>query len=161
MVTELLATPVAADNMAKALHDMRQRMRATYGDAPDWQLRKQPGGIGEIDLLLRGLRLVHADLFDSGSDRTGELLERLEAAGHLTPDHAARLGEADKLFNDLHHALRLVMGSSALGPDTLAPAARQFVLDACDSPDTAHLDRRLTGARADVEAIFDRLMPAS
>ena len=53
------------------------------------------------------------------------------------------------------------MGTSAQGPDTLAPAARQFVLDTCDSPDTAHLDQRLTGARADVEAIFDSLLPAS
>ena len=45
----------------------------------------------------------------------------------------------------MHHALRLVMGSSALGPDTLAPAARQFVLDACDSPDTARRVWAVTG----------------
>ena len=159
MTTEILAAPVPADNMAKALNDMRQRMRTSYGDAPAWQLRKQPGGIGEIDLLMRGLRLVHADLFEGGGQSTGEIVERLEAAGHLAPDRAARLTEADSLFDDLHHALRLVMGSSAQGPDTLAPAARQFVLDACESPDTAHLDQRLTGARADVETIFDRMMP--
>ena len=161
METEILGAPVPADSMAKALHDMRQRMRTSYGDAPAWQLRKQPGGIGEIDLLVRGLRLVHADLFEGGGQSAGEIVERLEAAGYLAPDQAARLAEADSLFDDLHHALRLVMGTSAQGPDTLAPAARQFVLDTCDSPDTAHLDQRLTGARADVEAMFDSLLPAS
>ena len=160
LLAGILAAPVPAGGMAQALHDMRQRMRAAYGDAPGWRLRKQSGGIGEIDLLLRGLRLVHADLFSGSAESTGEILERLEAAGHLAADQAAQLAEADSLFEELHHALRLVMGSSAQGPDTLAKAAQQFVLDACDSPDTAHLDKRLAAARAQVESLFDSLMPA-
>ena len=162
IIRKVVSQPVPADEMAVALREMRQRMRASYGDAPDWQLRKRPGGIGEIDLLVQGMRLVHADLFDDAG--TGEpaaaILGRLRDAGRLAAQDAEQLAAAGRLFADLHHALRLVIGSSAQRPETLAAAARQFVLAACDSPDPDHLTGQLAAARADVEALFDRLMPS-
>ena len=158
LIRNVVTSPLPATDLATALHEMRRRMRASYGDAPDWQLRKQPGGIGEIDLLVQGLRLVHADLFDGNAETTPAIIDRLVAAARLTAQDAEQLAAADRLFTDLHHALRLVVGSSTQHPDTLAPAARQFVLEACDCPDLVTLAGQLGAARADVESMFDRLM---
>ena len=158
IIHEVLSGPVPAGDMATALQEMRRRMRASYGDAPDWQLRKRPGGIGEIDLLVQGLRLVHADLFNGSAEAAPAIIDKLATAGRLPAQDAEQLAAASQLFTDLHHALRLVVGSSTQRPDSLATAARQFVLDACESPDLANLTGRLDSARADVESLFDRLM---
>ena len=159
IIRQVASTPVNITSMATALHEMRQRMRGSYGDAPDWQLRKQPGGIGEIDLLVQGLRLVHADLFKGSAETAAVIIDTLCKAGRLSAEDAEQLAEAGQLFTDLHHALRLVIGSSAQRPEMLAEAARQFVLVACDSPDLANLNGRLSAARHTVESLFDRLMP--
>ena len=145
--------------LATALHDMRRRLRASYGDAPEWQLRKQPGGIGELDLLIQGLRLLNADLFAAPATAPTALLDALVAAGRLAADDAADLAAADELFADLQQALRLVVGTSGLAPDALSPAAGKFVLDCCDSPDQAALRGRITALRTRTEALFDRLVP--
>ena len=154
-----IAEPVPMEALATALHDMRRRLRASYGDAPEWQLRKQPGGIGELDLLIQGLRLLNADLFPVPASAPTALLDTLVAAGRLAADDAADLTAADELFADLQQALRLVVGTSALAPDALSPAAEKFVLDSCDSPDTAALRGRISAQRAGTEALFDRLVP--
>ena len=161
LIRAVVSSPLPLAQVATALNEMRQRLRASYGDAPDWQLRKRPGGIGEIDLLVQGLRLVHADLFSGTGDNAADIIGRLQDNGRLSSQDGDDLAEADQLFSDLHHALRLVVGSSAQGPDTLAAVAKQFVLDACDSPDLANLTGRLNAARAAVNSLFDRLMPSS
>ena len=74
-VAEILTLPVPSSQMAAALHDMRGRIRAGYGEAPAWQVRRRAGGIAELDLLVQGLRLVHADLFSGGGQTAADILE--------------------------------------------------------------------------------------
>ena len=152
--------PVAMPPLATALHDMRRRLRANYGDAPEWQLRKQPGGIGELDLLLQGLRLLNADLFPGLAMPPAALLDAMVAAGRLATEDAADLAAADELFADLQQALRLVVGTSGLAPEALSASATGFVLDCCDSPDVTDLRTRINAHRAHTESLFDRLVPA-
>ena len=69
-------------------------------------------------------------------------------------------GAADSLYADLHHALRLVLGTSATDLQTSSPAARQFICTACDSPDIETLRGRIAAYQAQVETLFDRLFPS-
>ncbi len=151
VIVRALAQPVPPDGMAAALHDMRSRLRAGYGDAPAWQIRRRAGGMAELDLLVQGLRLTHADLFIRGGQTAEEVLDKLAEAGRITLDQAKDLAAAQTLYTELHHALRLVLGTSSHHPDRLAAAARQFVLAACDSPDQAQLNSRLDAHLGTVE----------
>ena len=150
---------VAMEALASALHDMRRRFRASYGDAPEWRLRKQPGGIGELDLLIQGLRLANADLFPDPAMPAVGILDALVAGGRLSPEDAAELAAAGELYDDLQHALRLVVGTSALAPDALSAAAMRFVLESCDSPDTDTLRARIAAQRDRTDILFNRLIP--
>ena len=158
VIAEALARPVPTSEMAEALHDMRGRLRAGYGDAPAWQIRRHNGGIAELDLLVQGLRLIHADLFHGGGQTAPQVLQGLADAGRIRPEEADQLAAADHLFTELHHALRLVLGSSSQHPDSLSEAARQFVLAACDCPDQAQLDALLKACREAVETLFEGMM---
>ena len=159
-VANIVAQPATQAETATALQDMRQRLRATYGAAPEWQLRKQPGGIAELDLLVQGLRLVHSALIPDPAMPPGEILTRLASAGVLTDEEAATLETAHGMFGNLHHALRLVMGTAGQQSETLAQPAIQLILASCDCPDIASLNGQLTGLRSEVEQVFDRLFPS-
>ena len=159
VLAEAAGRTLAMEPLAKAVHDMRRRLRANYGDAPEWQLRKQPGGISELDLLIQGLRLLNADLFPEPAMAPTALLDRMVTAGRVTIEDAADLAAAQNLFADLQQALRLVVGSSVVAPEALSSAAAGFVLDSCDSPDSETLRARIAAHRARVETLFDRLVP--
>jgi len=55
--------------------------------------------------------------------------------------------------------LRLVLGTSAMDPGLLSPAARQFICAACDSPDIEALQGHIAAHQAQVDDLFDRLFP--
>ena len=159
VITDSLSQPVPSSDMVAALYDMRGRLRAGYGDAPAWQVRRRSGGIAELDLLVQGLRLIHSDLFNGAGQGADEVLQTLGGAGRITPDAAEQLAAAGRLYTKLHHALRLVLGTSSQHADDLAASVRQFVLAACDSPDREDLDARLDLHLQAVESLFEHLMP--
>ena len=159
VITDALVRSAPVGEMAAALHDMRGRLRTGYGDAPAWQIRRKTGGMAELDLLVQGLRLINADLFTGSGQSAPEILQRLADAARIAPDAADQLAAAEQIFTDLHHALRLVLGSGSQHPDSLAEPALQFVLAACDCPDQDQLDALLKAHRTAVERHFDELMP--
>ena len=159
-IADIIARPATQAETATALQDMRRRLRTTYGAAPEWQLRKQPGGIAELDLLVQGLRLVHAELIPDPAMPVGDILERLASAELLSDEDAVALETAHAMFGNLTHALRLVMGTAGQQSDALAPPAIQFILASCDCPDIASLNGQLAGLRSAVDQIFDRLFPS-
>ena len=159
-LAQIRTTALPVDIISSPLHDMRRRLRASYGDAQEWQLRKHPGGIGELDLLIQALRLRNADLFGNAAWPADAILDRIVEASRLAPEHGEALGAAESLYADLHHALRFVVGTSATDPQALSAAARQFICAACDSPDLETLRGRVDSHRGVVEALFDRLFPA-
>jgi len=156
---DVRTTALPQDAIAPPLHDMRRRLRANYGEANEWQLRKRPGGISELDLLVQALRLLNADLFDNSSLPVERILDRLVEAGRIMPDDAEALVTADSLYADLHHALRFIAGTSATDPADLSAAARQFICAACDSPDIEALRGRIAVHQTQIEVLFDRLFP--
>ncbi|MGC6496338.1 MAG: bifunctional [glutamine synthetase] adenylyltransferase/[glutamine synthetase]-adenylyl-L-tyrosine phosphorylase [Candidatus Puniceispirillaceae bacterium] len=159
VIDKLMTTPPDAAAIANAAHQMVARFRDSYGNAPAWQLRRQPGGIREMDLLLQGLRLQHASLFTGADTAPDRIMTTLETAGQISTDRAAALREAQQLFESLHQAMRLVRGSSDDIGTALPDAAMRFILAACDCPDTATLDARLEGYRGQVMSALESLFP--
>ncbi len=161
MIDGLLTTPPNPPTIASAARQMVARFRDSYGSAPTWQLRRQPGGIREMDLLLQGLRLQHASLFDGAGTAPEHILTTLEKAGQMSADRAAGLREAQQLFELLHQALRLVRGNGDDDGTALPDAAMRFILTTCDCPDTATLDARLEGYRGHVMSALESLFLSS
>ena len=160
MVTIMAAPPDAAA-ITTALNQMLTRFRDNYTDAPAWQLRQKPGGIRELDLLVQGLRLQHADLFSHTADPPEAILDTLHAAARMPDELAHALKDAAQLFEALHQALRLIRGTSSDSDDQLSIAAKKFVLTSCDCPDEVTLNTSLEGHRSTVMTALDRLMPPS
>ena len=152
-------TPLPYETIARPLYEMRRRLRDNYGEASEWQLRKRPGGISELDILVQALRLLSADLFSNSALPVDSILNHLVEVGRITPDDAETLVTAESLYADLHHALRFVVGTSATDPTALSAPARHFICTVCDSPDIEALRGRITGHQTRIEALFDRLFP--
>ena len=159
MIDRLMTTPPNPASVASAARQMVTRFRDSYGSAPAWQLRRQPGGIREMDLLLQGLRLQHANLFEGAGTTPEHILTTLETSGQIAADTVAELRAAQQLFESLHQALRLVRGNSDDTGTALPDAAMRFILTACDCPDTATLDARLEGYRGKVMSALESLFP--
>lgn len=148
-------TSITADAVATAVGEMRDRLRTTYQNASALQLRRQPGGLGELDLLVQGLRLQHAALFDGSGQNAVTIIERLRDAEVLAATDASDLLQAVTLFSRLHHYLRLCLGSANRMPDELPDAVWRFLLRQLDMPDADYLLAELGNARQRVDAIFD------
>ena len=93
--------------VGNAVLDMRRRLRDTYGSAPVLQLRKLPGGMAELDLMVQGLRLVHADLFTGTGQDQIEIISTLARHERISQTDAANLESASLLFSNVYASLRL------------------------------------------------------
>ena len=76
-IYETTQHPIDLPIVGNAVLDMRQRLREVYGSAPALQLRKLPGGMAELDLLVQGLRLINADLFTGTGQDQIEIISKL------------------------------------------------------------------------------------
>ena len=97
MIDGLMGTPPDPASVAIAARQMVTRFRDSYGSAPAWQLRRQPGGIREMDLLLQGLRLQHANLFEGAGTTPEHILTTVETSGQIAADTVAELRAAHQL----------------------------------------------------------------
>ena len=150
---------VTLEKMRAGVHDMVDRLRPTYQGAHPWKIRKQPGGITELDLLVHGLRLVHGKAVKDRAVGTSIVLEGLEGAGVIDAATCKALQQADAMFTNLHHALRLVGEDNALDQSKLSEPVLRFILQLCGADDRADLDKRLEGHRGKVSEALARLIP--
>ncbi len=94
-VTAIVGAKQPLQNVSKAIHEMRDRLRDNYGDAPALQLRKLPGGLAELDLLIQGLRLVHSDHFTGTGQSPFDIITTLQTADELSAEDAKRAGNSE------------------------------------------------------------------
>ena len=156
-------TSTEISNVASAITEMRERLRSTYGTAPPLALRKQPGGLSEIDLLVQGLRIANSQHFAAtASPVSGNaIITTLQEVGVISPGDASDLLQAAALFSRLHHYSRLCVGRVGRRQEDLSPAIWHFLLGQMDMPDAAYLQGELDLARANVSRIFDSVFAAT
>ena len=147
--------PIDLPTVGKAVCDMRRRLRDTYGSAPALQLRKLPGGMAELDLLIQGLRLVHADVFTKTGQGQIEIISTLACHERICQVDAANLESVSRLFSNVYSSLHLCVGAVRQNADEFNVAVVRFIVQNNDAIDEPHLVAMLNAERRTVEAIFE------
>ncbi|MFP4173895.1 MAG: bifunctional [glutamate--ammonia ligase]-adenylyl-L-tyrosine phosphorylase/[glutamate--ammonia-ligase] adenylyltransferase [Candidatus Hydrogenedentota bacterium] len=146
------AQPLDAASLAH-IEDIRQKIA---GSAKPFDLKKQEGGIVELEFAVRLLQLRHAgeDPALQRADVTGAL-DRLRERGDLDEADADTLSSAYKLYRRIENRIRMMHGrpGSALPEDENAQRdlARRLGLEG-DLPAIVHAEQ------ANVRAIYQRIL---
>ena len=118
------------DSLVKEISDMRQRIQKQQKPASQWHLRQIAGGLIDIDLLIQAWRLQHGSMF-SGSGQTARvILQTLYNKDVIDGKFWKNMTDASKNLNEIHHSLRLTLGSVAPGTDGLPNGLVKFMLRA-------------------------------
>jgi glutamate-ammonia-ligase adenylyltransferase len=145
--------------VGNAVLDMRRRLRDTFGSAPALQLRKLRGGMAKLDLLVQGLRLVHADLFTGTGQDQIEIISTLARHERISQTDAANLESASQLFSNVYAGLRLCVGAVGQNADDFNAAVVRFIAQNNDAADEPQLVAMLDGERETVVAVFEATFP--
>ena len=109
---EVLAIPRVQSELATAVCEMRHKMRAEHTTSQrrdHFDLKRDPGGIVDIEFVVQYLVLAHAGEHAELTNWSDviRLLEALEQAGLITTDQAESLSQAYLDYRSATHALGL------------------------------------------------------
>ena len=109
---EVLAIPRVQSELATAVCEMRHKMRAEHATSQrrdHFDLKRDPGGIVDIEFVVQYLVLAHAGEHAELTEWSDviRLLEALEQAGLITTDQAESLSQAYLDYRSATHALGL------------------------------------------------------
>ena len=141
---------------------MRARLLRDLPPAGPWDVKLRPGGQIEVEFVTQVLQLIHAaDISPSPTIR--EALARLRDAGVLTPEDAALLIRADRIWRTVQGVLRITYGRQpAERLSEAAAAALMRAANAAGAPmvnaavDVAGLHANFAALAEQVRAVFAR-----
>ena len=122
---------------------MREKLAAQFPGRDIWDIKFAPGGLVDIEFIAQTLQLCHAPREPSVLDQnTIAALERLSAAGALSPDMAATLVRAARLEHGLTQVLRIAL-AGAFNAETATRGLKALLARAGDAPDFSALEAQL------------------
>ena len=158
VIREALCRPRDVPAISGDVVDMRGAIAKEKGDADPWDLKYAVGGLIDIEFIAQFLQLVHAaelpEILDTSTART---LEKAERLGVLTPQDAAVLRPAVRLFHDLTQILRLCLPAS-FDPQAASPGILALLARAADLPDFPTLSAHLMDTQRAVRASFIKIL---
>ena len=158
VIREALCRPRDVPAISGDVVDMRGAIAKEKGDADPWDLKYAVGGLIDIEFIAQFLQLVHAaelpEILDTSTARTLEKAERLVV---LTPQDAAVLRPAVRLFHDLTQILRLCLPAS-FDPQAASPGILALLARAADLPDFPTLSAHLMDTQRAVRASFIKIL---
>ena len=109
---EVLAMPRAQSELASAVCEMREKMRAEHRSSSsggDFDLKRDPGGIVDIEFVVQYLVLAYANQHAALTQWSDviRLLDVIEEAGLVSAGDAAKLSQAYLAYRSETHALAL------------------------------------------------------
>jgi [glutamine synthetase] adenylyltransferase / [glutamine synthetase]-adenylyl-L-tyrosine phosphorylase len=147
-------TPATLRENARA---MRARMLRDLPQEGPWDVRLRPGGMIEVEFLAQVLQLAYFGwLPERRSTTTRIALRHLEEDGHLSPEDAAVLIEADHLWRTIQSSLRLTVGRPTTVELPEAPA--RVLLAAVAETTVPNLRATMDRVAAAVHERFVRLI---
>jgi glutamate-ammonia-ligase adenylyltransferase len=156
-LSHLLALKRDPQVLAAGAARMRRAAREDAAAGP-WDVRRRPGGLDDLDALLRVLQLRHgADRPEVLGTPTGAALARLGASGLID-------GPAVKALIDAHHLLRQLEDRLAVAvdgpfdPDLASGGLKTALARAGGAADFAALEARLEQAARSVGSAFAQLV---
>ena len=115
--------------------------------------------MAELDLLVQGLRLVHADLFTGTGQDQIEIISTLARHERISQTDAANLESASLLFSNVYASLRLCVGAVGQNADDFNAAVVRFIAHNNNAADEPQLVAMLDGERETVVAVFEATFP--
>jgi glutamate-ammonia-ligase adenylyltransferase len=158
VIREVLCRPRDVPAIAGDVVDMRGAIAREKGDADPWDLKYAAGGLIDIEFIAQYLQLAHAAELPGILDTsTARALEKAERLGVLSPQDAAVLRPAVRLFHDLTQILRLCLPAS-FDPQAASPGILALLARAADLPDFPTLAAYVTDTQRSVRASFIRIL---
>jgi [glutamine synthetase] adenylyltransferase / [glutamine synthetase]-adenylyl-L-tyrosine phosphorylase len=125
-----------------------------------WDIKRQRGGLVEVEFIAQTLQLLHAAQFpDALHTNTREALQALAERGVLARNDHEVLGSAVRLYQRLTQIIRLC-SSDEYVPANALPGLNRLIVSASQSPDLASLEAQLGDQQREVAAVFDRIIGA-
>ena len=116
-----------------AMRAMRERQLRHLVTPGTINAKYSQGGLAELEYIVQGLQITHGAADPSlRVTNTAEAIARLAAAGVISAENGARLGEALLFLHQLINALRMVRGNT-----------RDLTVPAEENEEFAYLARRL------------------
>ena len=156
-IGEAIGAPVAAGRVRADAAAMRARLARDLPPHGFWDVKLRSGGQIEVEFIAQVLQLMHArDRPEVQATTTRVALQRLEQAGFLAQEEAARLAAADRLWRTIQGVLRIAIGRSV--PEELPDATLAPVLRATGQLDAAALRGTVKTTAQEVRAAFTRIV---
>ncbi len=157
-IRNVLTAPRDRANTANDVREMRARIEAEKGTSDIWNLKQIRGGILDLEFIVQYLQLIHAPNNPQVLDQnTYRAVGKLEQAGLLQADRAARLIDAANLYNNLTQVLRLCLDEAFL-PERAPEGMKDLLCRAGEMPDFERLEATLRATLAEVRQEFDNLI---
>ncbi|MGU3492769.1 bifunctional [glutamine synthetase] adenylyltransferase/[glutamine synthetase]-adenylyl-L-tyrosine phosphorylase [Xanthobacteraceae bacterium A53D] len=161
VILQVLANPRDQRRIAGDILDMRRSIAAEKGEDDRWNLKHAAGGQVDVEFLAQYLVLVHAGAHPQMVDTvTARILGIAGGLGLLSPEDAAALSNACKLYQNLTQVLRLALDRPFV-PSEASQALKALLARAGEMPDFTSLDAHLAETQVRVRAIFERILEAA
>jgi glutamate-ammonia-ligase adenylyltransferase len=159
-VQDAIGVALQGADPARVLPDtaaMRARMLRDLPARTEWDIKRRPGGLIEVDFIAQALHLLHAPGAPIRAPvRSADRLARLGALGALPPADLAMLTLADRTWRTVQSLLRIALGTAipvAPPAPVPAPVMEKLLRATGFGPDEA-------GLRAQLESLAGRVRDA-
>ena len=156
----VLTKPTDSAVVVSDARAMRDKLAAQFPGRDIWDIKFAPGGLVDIEFIAQTLQLCHAQREASVLDQnTIAALERLAAAGVLSPDMAATLVAGARLEHGLTQVLRIAV-TGTFKAENATRGLKALLARAGDAPDFSAVETQLAETGGRVRGIFDQILPA-
>jgi [glutamine synthetase] adenylyltransferase / [glutamine synthetase]-adenylyl-L-tyrosine phosphorylase len=142
----------------KDVSDMRALMLKEHAPSSIWDIKRQRGGLVEVEFIVQTLQLLHAAQH-AGILNTNTMQALQAVADHqlVSQSNFASLTEATRLYQRLTQMIRLCSNTD-FDPFTALPGLRNLIINAAQLPDISTLEATLQNHQAEVARIFDEVI---
>jgi glutamate-ammonia-ligase adenylyltransferase len=152
VIAKTLTAPADRAKIITDARDMREKLAAQFPGKNRWDLKFAPGGLVDIEFIAQALQLCAASPATLDTN-TIAALQKLEAAGALSPSDAQTLIAAASLEHALTQVLRIALDGT-LDPNHATTGLKALLVHAAGAKDFVELEERLARAQANVREIF-------
>jgi [glutamine synthetase] adenylyltransferase / [glutamine synthetase]-adenylyl-L-tyrosine phosphorylase len=136
---------------------MRAKMVQAHPVRGTWDIKRQRGGLIDLEFLVQAYQLVAASKgLDVVRANTLEALDALAVAGEIDRETAGRLIHAGSILHDIRQLLAVASGPS-FDPATASLGLKAAIAQALNAPDFASASAIFTDAKTVIATAWDKL----
>ncbi len=158
VITASLCERREAAATRRDVSDMRALMLKEHAPSSIWDIKRQRGGLVEVEFIAQTLQLLHAAQYSSILDtNTMKALQALADHQLVSQTHFASLTDSTRLYQRLTQMIRLC-STTDFDPATALPGLRNLITNASQLPDINTLEATLQSHQSEVARIFDEVI---